>query len=96
MVAVGTPFGLYAVLVSAFSGLFSTIQRCASADYLSDSIGVAITQVLLTLVALVSALILTTIFAGPALLLALIISSLIFRIYNTLVLESLTANVGCR
>lgn len=95
LVMVGTPIGLWAILLSFVSGLLATIYNCSEVGGLTLGLLIA-SQTIFTLLGLTIALLLTTIFAGAALIVALLISSIIMRLFSTLMMEHQMALAGCR
>jgi transglutaminase-like putative cysteine protease len=94
LVLVGTQLGLWVILLGFGAGLLSTIYNCSNVSGLNLGLLIA-NQTVFTLVGLMSALLLATIFTGGALIVALLISSVIMRLYNTLVMQYLRNAAGC-
>lgn len=92
---VATPIGLWATLLSFGFGLISNVYTCANFSGHGLDI-VLILQTMLTLFALVVAGFMALMFAGAALIVALLVASVLMRLYNVFMLEQQALSSECR
>jgi transglutaminase-like putative cysteine protease len=93
LIMVGTPLGLWAILVSTVAGMFANILACVSSG--GDATNTVIAYTVLALVSLTAALLLIALFAGPGLLVALLINAIFWRLFNTWMVERTRSQNGC-
>ena len=94
MMMAGTPLGPFASLTSFVAAFFSSSVNCAGATSAQQT-NILIVQTLGTLLTATVSLWMVALFSGPALILALLISSIVMRIYTTWMMDYSKYSANC-